>query len=73
MNNTEMSLVKDSLLNVVDNHRCPQCGGLMKEAERHKEGSITYVWFECVKADCDGRWLQSYKLLPVQQAGDFDN
>jgi hypothetical protein len=32
----------------------------MKEAERCKEGSITYVWFECAKADCNGQWWQSY-------------
>lgn len=67
MNNTETSLANVSLFNVVNNRHCPQCGSLMKEAERRKEGSITYVWFECVKADCDGQWLQSYaNLLPVR-------
>ncbi len=54
MNNTETSLAKVSLFNVVNNQHCPQCGGLIKEAERRKEGSITYVWFECVIATASG-------------------
>ena len=67
MNNTETSLAKVSLFNVVNNQRCPQCGGLMKKSERREEGSITYVWFECIKADCDGQWLQScVNLSPVR-------
>jgi hypothetical protein len=60
MNNTETSLVKISLFKVTNDRRCPQCGNPMKEAERCNEGSITYVWFECAKADCDGQWWQSY-------------
>ena len=63
MNNTGTSLAKVDLFNVVNRRRCPQCGGPMKEADRCKEGSITYVWFECVKADCDGQWLQPYASL----------
>ena len=67
MNNAETSLANVSLFNVANNRHCPQCGGLMKEAQRRKEGSITYVWLECVKADCDGQWLQPYaNLLPVR-------
>lgn len=67
MNYTETNLVKISLLDVVNNRHCPQCGGLMKEAERCKEGSIVYVWFECVKTECDGQWFQSYANLPPIQ------
>ena len=57
MNNTETSLVSISLFNVVNNQHCPQCGGKMNESDRFEEGLITYVWFECVKADCDGQWF----------------
>jgi len=64
MNNTETSLVNVSLFNVVNNRHCLQCGSRMKESDRRKEGSITYVRFECVKADCHGQWLQSYANLP---------
>ena len=65
MNNTETSLVNVSLFKAVNNRHCPQCGALMKEADRCKEGSITYVWFECVKLGCDGQWFQSSaNLLP---------
>jgi len=60
MNNTETSMVKVSLFKAVNNRHCPQCGALLKEADRCKEGSITHVWFECVKLDCDGQWFQSY-------------
>jgi len=55
MNNTETNLVNVSLFNVVNNQHCPQCSGLMKEVDRRNEGLITYVWLECVKADCDGQ------------------
>jgi len=63
MNNAETSLVKVDLFNVVNRRHCSQCGGPMKEADRREEGSITYVWLECVKADCDGQWLQPYATL----------
>jgi len=69
MNNTETSLVNVGLFRVVNNQHCPQCGGLIKEAQRRKEGSITFVWFECIKADCDGQWLQSYLGLISRQFG----
>jgi hypothetical protein len=65
MNNTETRPVNFGLFKVTNNQRCPQCGGPMKEVERCKEGSITYVWFECARVNCDGQWLQSYPgLLP---------
>jgi hypothetical protein len=63
MNNTETSFVNISLFDVVSNRHCPQCGSPMKEVDRRKEGPITYVWFECVKVDCEGQWLQSYADL----------
>ena len=61
------SLAGISLFDVVSNRHCPQCGGLMKEVDRRKEGSITYVWYECVKVDYDGQWLQSYTDLLLRQ------
>jgi len=65
MNNTETNLVNVSLSNAVNYRHCPQCDGLMNESDRRKEGSITYVLFECVKLDCDGQWFQSSaNLLP---------
>ena len=63
MNHPEISLVKSRLFKVINNQRCPQCSSQMKEADRRKEESVTYVWFECVKADCDGQWMQSYSSL----------
>ena len=63
MNNSETSLVKGSLFNVINNQHCPQCSSQMKESDRRKEGSITYVWFDCVSANCDGQWMQPYTSL----------
>jgi hypothetical protein len=65
MNNTETSLAKVSLFNVVNKRHCPQFGNQMREADRCKKGSIIDVWFECVKTECDGQWFQSYAGLAV--------
>ena len=61
------SRLKISLFNAANYRHCPQCGGVMKEVEKRKEGLTTYVWLECVKANCDGQWLRTYaNLLPLQ-------
>lgn len=69
MNNTGTSLVNVSLFNVVNNQRCPQCGGPMREMDRINEAT-TYVWFECGREDCDGQWLQSYTDFITAQTED---
>jgi len=68
MNSAGMTLATVSLFNVINKRCCPQCGGPMREAERHKEGSTTYVWFECIRAGCDGQWLQPYVSLLSKQS-----
>ncbi len=65
----EQSLLPIKLYQVVNHTLCPQCGGRMRELERLKEGTITYVWFECVRAECDGQWMQSYIGLISKQFG----
>jgi len=37
---------------------CPACGAVMLEADRLREGSHIFIWFECSKKDCGGQWLQ---------------
>jgi hypothetical protein len=37
---------------------CPECGATMKEIDRLKENSWTFIWLVCTRADCDGQWLQ---------------
>jgi len=64
MNNEEISFVNIFLSYVVNNRYCPQCGSMMKEAKRRKGGSVTFLWFECIKANCEGQWLHSYANLP---------
>jgi len=39
-------------------HLCPQCGSAMAEAERINENGFSFVWYECIRADCDGQWLE---------------
>lgn len=37
---------------------CPECGAVMNEVDRLKEGLYTFIWLECSKSNCDGQWLQ---------------
>jgi hypothetical protein len=42
--------------------QCPICGNEMKELLRAEESKSVFIWFECSKADCPGRWLKQYTL-----------
>ena len=35
------------------NGLCPVCGQNMAEADRLREGNHIFVWFKCVKQECD--------------------
>jgi hypothetical protein len=37
---------------------CPECGAQMREIDRLKESSCSFVWLACTQVDCDGQWLQ---------------
>ncbi len=37
---------------------CPECGEVMNETDRLKEGRYIFIWLKCIKSDCDGQWLQ---------------
>lgn len=37
---------------------CPECGATMNEVDRATEAEWIYIWLECSKSVCDGRWLQ---------------
>jgi len=45
------------------NGLCPVCGQNMAEADRLREGNHIFVWFKCVKQECDGQWLQRRRCL----------
>jgi hypothetical protein len=58
MNNAETSFATVSLFNIVNNQHCPECGSSMNEGIKCQVGTITYMWLECVKTDCDGHRMQ---------------
>lgn len=42
---------------------CPLCGSRMQEMLRAQEATSVFVWYECTKVDCPGRWLKQYSLV----------
>ncbi len=36
---------------------CPECGARMTEMDRLGEGNATFVWYKCIKMNCNGQWL----------------
>jgi predicted RNA-binding Zn-ribbon protein involved in translation (DUF1610 family) len=37
---------------------CPECGARMTEADQCRENGVLFVWYDCIRTDCDGQWLQ---------------
>lgn len=37
---------------------CPVCGRIMAEVDRLREGDHVFIWFKCIKKECNGQWLQ---------------
>ena len=37
---------------------CPECGARMTEVDRCRENGVLFVWYDCIRKDCDGQWLQ---------------
>ncbi|MHC4396392.1 MAG: hypothetical protein ACYS1A_12125 [Planctomycetota bacterium] len=37
---------------------CFECGEQMAEVERLNENGVLFIWYECLRNDCDGQWLQ---------------
>jgi hypothetical protein len=42
---------------------CPLCGNRMQEMLRAQEATSVFVWYECTKVNCTGRWLKQYSLV----------
>jgi hypothetical protein len=51
---------------LANKHRCPECGGRMAEVERVNENGFSFVWYECMMANCDGQWLEKKAALQMQ-------
>jgi hypothetical protein len=41
-----------------ENGVCPECGAQMDEIDRLNEAGCVFIWLECSRDGCDGRWLQ---------------
>ena len=39
-------------------HLCPECGMLMREADRNQESGFVFIWWECPRENCYGQWLE---------------
>ncbi len=37
---------------------CHECGARMTEVDRCSENGTLFVWYDCIRKDCDGQWLQ---------------
>ena len=42
---------------------CPECGSVMQEVDRLREGLYLFIWLKCTKIDCGGQWLQKKPCL----------
>ena len=42
---------------------CPVCSAAMVVEDQFEENGVLFTWYECNRADCDGRWLQKKILV----------
>ena len=45
-------------LQALNSQFCPECGARMTEVDRRRENEVLFVWYDCIRKDCDGQWLQ---------------
>lgn len=45
-------------LGMTDKHMCPDCRGAMAEVDRVNENGFSFIWYECMQANCNGQWLE---------------
>jgi hypothetical protein len=43
---------------LADKHMCPNCRGAMAEVDRVNENGFSFIWYECMQANCNGQWLE---------------
>jgi ribosomal protein S27AE len=58
LNAAQLDIELKNLNGTSDQQFCPECGAVMVEADRIKEGQAVYVWYDCSKAECSGSWLK---------------
>lgn len=55
---TKAIAMKSNFSGVANKHLCPDCKSAMAEVERVNENGYLYIWYECIKGDCDGQWFE---------------
>lgn len=50
--------VTKNFFGVSNKHMCPNCSGAMTEIDRVNENGFSFIWYECIRANCDGQWLE---------------
>jgi hypothetical protein len=52
-----ITVTKD-FFEVSNKHKCPDCSGAMAEIDRVNENYFSFIWHECIRANCNGQWLE---------------
>ena len=55
---TKAITARSNFFEVANKHLCPDCRGAMAEIDRVNENGYSYIWYECIRADCDGQWFE---------------
>ena len=42
----------------VNKYMCHNCRGAMAEVDRVSENGFSFIWYQCMRANCDGQWLE---------------
>ena len=49
-------------------HRlCPECSASMVVVDQCEENGAVFTWYECIRDDCDGQWLEKEILVSLQR------
>ena len=58
MAEVKATAVRKRFFEVANRHICPNCECAMAEVDRVDENGYSFIWYECIRAGCDGQWLE---------------
>lgn len=59
MDTTNIKMSAAILCRTTDAQFCPECGRIMRDADRLQENDALYIWYKCSGEYCDGTWLRA--------------